>query len=458
MQKKKCSQFRRILSLFMCVAMLCTYIVLPVRAETVTEALSSQKFSLNIDNINGYESNEAVITHGNWLSYQADNGNTSLKNFMINEADQYVDLMPAEGKTYWSDAVRETCAKAFYNEDGTVSIVNYYSVAGFNWPYVYTQPELAIDLQLTRWLYFTYESTNYFNVVLDYTYNGAAYSVKPQTADYPVAGSATTYCIDLHTVTGLSSGTIVLKQCKFYTVGNYEGYVKLHNFGLASSEAAAQTYASGGTGTYIDGYTVLMIEYMGSRKDGLSGVDGVEFFVDAVIDCGEDFDEEPHQLKAKTDYGFMLYIPDAVMANLAQKPARGDLVDATFLAYGLSDYSGGTTAAGHTLTFYENPTNTLRYATAADVNATVKLFNYDETVSRDGFNFWNGYWGWGGAIESVDGSGVEDGKLATPYPSIPSVLPAIRSWMTAPAVLMHWIICLTARSPALTAALRWFLP
>ena len=339
-----------------------------------------------------------------------------MKSFLINEADQYVDLMPADGKTYWSDDVRDTRAKAFFNEDGTVSIVNYYSVAGFNWPYVYTQPEVAIDLQLTRWLYFTYESTNYFNVVLDYTYNGTAYSVKPQTVDYPAAGSAATYCVDLHAVTGLSGGTIVLKQCKFYTVGDYEGYVKLHNFGLASSEAAARTYASGGTGTYMDGYTALMVEYMGSRKDGLSGAEGVEFFVDAVIDCGMDFDEEPHQLKAKTDYGFMLYIPDAVMANLAQRPARGDLVDATFLANGLGSYSGGTTAAGHTLTFYENPTNALQYATAADVNATVKLFNYGADVSRDGFNFWNGFWGWGGNAESVDGKGVEDGKLRNPVP------------------------------------------
>ena len=108
MQTRKSSQFRRILSLVLCMAMVCSYIVLPVGAEAAAEPVPGEKFSLSIDNINGYESNEAAITHGNWLSYQADNGNTSLKSFLINEADQYVDLMPADGKTYWSDAVRDT--------------------------------------------------------------------------------------------------------------------------------------------------------------------------------------------------------------------------------------------------------------------------------------------------------------------------------------------------------------
>ena len=397
-------------------AMICSYIVLPAGAEAATDAVPTQKYSVSVDNINAYESGEAVITHQNWLSYQAANGNTSLKNFLINEADQYVDLMPAEGETFWSDQVKETCAMAEYNDDGTVSIVNYYNRDGFNWPYVYTRPGVAVDLEQTRWLYFTYEGTNYFNVVIDYTYGSNTGSQKPQASDYPAMDTPTTHCVDLHAVTGLSSGTIVLDEIKFYTVGDWGGYVKLHNFGVASSEAAAQTYAADGTGTYMNDYTILMIEYMGTRKDNLSGVDGVEFFVDAIIDGGVNFDEEPHQLKSKTDYGFVLYIPKSVIESFEKKPARGDLVDATFACSGLYDYGSGSTTAGHTLTFYENPTNPLTHAAAVDVNANVKLFNYDGAVSRNGFNFWNGFWGWGASVEALDGSGIEDGKYRFPVP------------------------------------------
>ena len=45
-------------------AMVCSCIVLPVGAEAAAEPVPGEKFSLSIDNINGYESNEAVITHG----------------------------------------------------------------------------------------------------------------------------------------------------------------------------------------------------------------------------------------------------------------------------------------------------------------------------------------------------------------------------------------------------------
>ena len=69
-------------------AMICSYIVLPAGAEAATDTVPTQKYSVSVDNINAYESGEAVITRQNWLSYQAANGNTSLKNFLINEADQ----------------------------------------------------------------------------------------------------------------------------------------------------------------------------------------------------------------------------------------------------------------------------------------------------------------------------------------------------------------------------------
>lgn len=225
MQRKTSSRFQRILSLLLCAAMVCSYIVLPVGAEAA-DGVPSEKFSLGVDNIFAYQADEVVLNQGDWVSYRADNGNASLHDFLENEAQQYVDLMPREGKTYWSDAVRETCAKAEFHEDGSVSVVNYYSLPEFSWPYVYTQPSVAIDLELTRWLYFTYEATNYFNVVLDYTYNGTAYSKKPQTSDYSPVSEATTYCVDLHAVTGLTSGKIVLTQCKFYTSGSYGGNVE----------------------------------------------------------------------------------------------------------------------------------------------------------------------------------------------------------------------------------------
>lgn len=125
---------------------------------------------------------------------------------------------------------------------------------------------------------------------------------------------------------------------------------------------------------YLKNYTALMVEFMGNTdKTDLSGYEGAEYFVDAVIDCDASFDERPHQIKSKTDFGYIVYIPDSVMDTLEHKPARGDLVDASFRYAACAD---------GTLTFYDNPASAIAAAKPADVNATVKLYNYDSTMDE----------------------------------------------------------------------------
>ena len=80
----------------------------------------------------------------------------------------------------------------------------------------------------------------------------------------------------------------------------------------------------------------------------------------------------------------------------------------------------------YTVAFYENPANASvvvpfeKDATtniANSVNATVQMFNYDANVNGEAnpLSFWNGYWGYGGVIESKDGAGVEDNTYRFPY-------------------------------------------
>lgn len=80
----------------------------------------------------------------------------------------------------------------------------------------------------------------------------------------------------------------------------------------------------------------------------------------------------------------------------------------------------------YTVAFYENPANASvvvpfeKDATtniANSVNATVQMFNYDANINGEAnpLSFWNGYWGYGGVIESKDGAGVEDNTYRFPY-------------------------------------------
>lgn len=406
--------------------MLFSYIVLPADAtgstdgdsaeETVSNAVPELKFTLSAETLNYYEKNKPVLVYGNWLQYLADNGYTSLSNMLKNEAEQYINLMPAEGATQWDTNVLATNAIPTFHDDGTVTITNNAVYTGNHyWPYVSTTPSMTIDLDATPYLYFSYSGNAEFN--LAFYYNGITdtnVSVGSNYLGSDFPEGTHTYCIDLKACTGLS-GKISLDKCLFYVIGGTNDYVTLSNIGLSSINLTQDSDIR--KGVYLDGYTALMIEFMGNVKSGQSGAEGAEYFVDAVLDCGVAFDEAPHQLLSKTQYGFVLYIPDAVMDTLDKKPARGDLIDATFSYNELSELTqSGTCELWRTLYFYENPSEAIKYATATDVNATVNLFNYGENISQNGFNFWNGYWGWGPAIESVDGAGTENGVYRNPVP------------------------------------------
>ena len=429
MAQKPNELFRRGLAMLLSMAMLLSLVVLPAGAtgtgegQTVAAAAPSLKFELPLDNVNYYEGGETVLVHGNWLNYLADNGNETLKSFLQNEADMYVDLMPADGGTWWNAGNDATNAIPTFNADGTVTITNKVQLDHY-WPYVYTEPKIFVNLDLTPYIYFSYTGNADFNLAFYYngeTNDNVSVAVKCNNGvDFP-AGDHTgenAYCVNIAEATGLS-GKISLDKCLFYCVGGTNEYVTLTDIGFVSSKAAVDRISTDVTGTCMDGYTAVMVEYMGTPKDGQSGAEGAEFFVDAVIDCGVDFDEEPHQMKAKTQFGFMLYIPDKVMNSLAKKPARGDLIDASFPYNTLYDnYKTGTNSMGATLSFYENPAVAPTYASPVDVNANVKLFNYGANMSRDGFNFWNGFWGFGGNAESVDGAGMENGKYQYPTPAV----------------------------------------
>lgn len=110
-----------------------------------------------------------------------------------------------------------------------------------------------------------------------------------------------------------------------------------------------------------------------------------------------DADEYPHQLKPRTDYGFLLYIPKTVWNSYLEKPARGDLIDASFFYAALrNQFAAGNsyTELNHGIVFHENPTDdadgvkdivkpfTDDGSTAVDsANATVQMFNYNANIS-----------------------------------------------------------------------------
>ncbi len=184
----------------------------------------------------------------------------------------------------------------------------------------------------------------------------------------------------------------------------YDNIVSVVHSKTAYEWYEAGRYPEGADYTY---HTAFIIEYIGLQN---SAQDGNEFIVESVI-SGE---VAKDTYKAKTKEGFVLYILTSAL-NEGNSPKRGDLVDTTFWITDPSaddTYRYSNDGIG-SLIFSENPSadreiNTVK---AADVNAKIKLFNYDENInnaiSNNNFLFYNGSYGEGAAVESVDGYGAE---------------------------------------------------
>lgn len=159
--------------------------------------------------------------------------------------------------------------------------------------------------------------------------------------------------------------------------------------------------------TFI-GYTAVIVEYLNNGQNT-----GVQYYVDAVITCTQSTILDPGvtmtNLSPKTHNGFIVYIPTKFLTE-ENTPRRGDLVSPDFWHWNPDVIVGRNKNSG-TLVLVDNPTenHVLATATSTAINATVKVFDYDRTINNIGneFYFWNGDYGYGADVESVDGWGVD---------------------------------------------------
>ena len=210
----------------------------------------------------------------------------------------------------------------------------------------------------------------------------------------------------------------------YYTSG---GVVVLHGCwaqDIADASSGFNDGAAESWQTFINdeeykNYTAYIMEFLGS---GITT--GYEFFVDAVIDGAVKSDEEIYQIRSHTDNGFVLFVPTAQITD-ANRLSRGDLVGTNWNVLESANDAGHTGPMG-ILSAIDNPVSGVSVVEEADVaglNANVKLFNYDENMNVDnGFNFWAGFWGYGGDVETVDGSGEESTGDTHRYPNVMSTL------------------------------------
>ena len=377
------------------------------------------------------------MIHGNWLSYLAEQnvGNQTLKHFLNNEATgysfnpgaTYINLMPVDDQLQDTEFQGDADSIwPYVNDDNSVTLYNAVDTVApgsSSWPSTSMGYWQGVNVNADSYLYVKYSSDAQFNAYLtfmdgsDNTYEvnlseaaGVATASNPDlpagTHEYFV--NFRSYIKDVYG--NLAPDALSLTKCTYYVIGAKDSHVRLYDMHITSNAV---------TNVFMNDYKALMVEFMGNIKNDQSGVEGAEYFVDAVIDCSVDFDESPHQIKAKTDFGYVLYIPNAVWDSLPVKPSRGDLIDASFAHNYASDSTvkSGISNAQQTLTFYDNPANSFTYAEPVDVNATVNVFNYGSDVSKDGFNFWNGFWGLGSSIEAIDGPGIENGEHQYPIMS-----------------------------------------
>lgn len=173
-------------------------------------------------------------------------------------------------------------------------------------------------------------------------------------------------------------------------------------------------------------YTAFIMEYVGNNAPT-----EYQFFVDAIIDGALPTDEAIYQIKAHTDTGFVLLIPTAQLTE-ANAPTRGDVVSINwYMTDPNAQYDLGTTGPNGgsmgTVSVKDNPAAgvaTVDKSQIAGLNANVNLYNYDQNMNTygNGFNFWAGFWGYGGDIETVDGTGNEDEGATHRFPVASSEL------------------------------------
>lgn len=171
-------------------------------------------------------------------------------------------------------------------------------------------------------------------------------------------------------------------------------------------------------------YTAIIIENL-DKSDDVEG--DWAWFVNGVV-SGDGIFRSNHSminLAPKTDKGFILYIPTSQL-NEENTPSKGDLVVSNFwiaqrdIIVGNDGWfypDGDITGTEYhldtlgTLYFVDRSVDDSVLDTAAGdyLNATVKIFDYDESVNTydNGYYFWNGGYGQGADFESVDGWGAE---------------------------------------------------
>ena len=222
----------------------------------------------------------------------------------------------------------------------------------------------------------------------------------------------------------------------YYISGGMNYSITYEELGIIASFKENDTTLSAKSGSFfrMPGYTVVLVEHMGGGNN--------RFFVDAVIDGEEYSDEAIHQLLPRMQNGFVLYVPDDAWTNGI--PSRGDIVTAGWrnnadvfsydrtadsaVSWPSVNRSNTPFANPYEICFYRNPAEDAQgnavvrplgadtVNAVADVNATVQMFNYGANVNAEGnpLSFWNGFWGYGGEVESIDGSGIEDSTYRFP--------------------------------------------
>lgn len=482
MEKRQAHPFRRVLAVLLCVAMLASYVVLPssaadgeTTASTVTPvrkqltADTTDDDKLHIQNFNAYTSGQSSLIIGDWLQSFADSGKevyASLKT-MYDEHVHFTNLMPLHGRLQFDAELTDNgsmSATPNYNTDGSVTIRN--NISGTQ-TYSYAQMNygVTVDLVANPYIYLKYSSTESFNAIITFLdTSDEPVSVRISRiadntdADYGENANGeifVNFAEYLRNAIGTdgvalgnqypASGKLTIANVQYYVSGSAGDTVTLRDFRFVSNDDEDATTPDADSitneGIFMDKYIAILIEHLGTQhvkeqtgEDYVSSVEGADFFVDAVIDCGVDFDEYPHQIKAKTQYGFVMYIPKTVWDGFYEKPARGDLVDVS-LNYNVlytrytEGHAYGEGNFNHFLTFYDNPTDAVKQFTSDattsvsnSVNATVQMFNYDANInsSTNPLSFWNGYWGFGGNVESEDGAGIEDNTYR--YPNVSTEL------------------------------------
>lgn len=242
-----------------------------------------------------------------------------------------------------------------------------------------------------------------------------------------------TYALTRASEATVNGGAITIQNVNYYTPGevvlidgymvsefnNKDNTISFQDIGNLTDEAKASFVDN--QPTFI-GYTAFIIEFLNNGRG-----QGIEYYVDAVVSCDASTIMNPGvsmtNLTPKTDSGFIIYVPNS-MLNVSDMPSRGDLVSPDFW-YGAPDVIIGRNTDAGNMQFSDNPASSavLETANPTTVNATVKMFDYGRNMNSlhpDEYLFWNGDYGYGADIESVDGWGADfilvDGEWVGAWP------------------------------------------